>query len=59
MIDLLAAELGVTPNARRMWRARGHVPPRWHLLLLQAAQKRGIEINPRDLLAPIQQKRRA
>lgn len=57
LIDLLAAELGVTANARRMWLARGVVPARWHLRLLTAAERRGIDLRARDLMEPLERQR--
>ena len=44
LIDDLAAELGVDPNVRRVWRQR-HVPHKWRLPILLRAEKQGLRLN--------------
>jgi hypothetical protein len=39
-VDTLAAELGVSAEARRKWRERDTVPHRWRLPILQRAAGR-------------------
>jgi uncharacterized protein YjcR len=43
IIDEIAAELGVKPNTRRMWRARGRVPFKRQLDILDAAQRKRVK----------------
>lgn len=50
-IDPLAEELGVSGEARRKWRKRETVPGGWHLLLLDKARKRGVELSDDELLS--------
>jgi hypothetical protein len=49
LIDLLAADLGVSEEARKKWRQRGAVPHKWRLPLIDLAAKRGIIISQSDL----------
>jgi nicotinic acid mononucleotide adenylyltransferase len=51
LIDLLAAELGVSDEARKKWRQRGAVPHKWRLAILELATKRGVRISKSDLAA--------
>lgn len=39
-IDKIAAELGIKPNTRRMWRARGRVPFKRQLDILEVAARK-------------------
>ena len=43
-IDRLAADLGVDENTRRVWRQR-HVPYKWRLPIIRAAERQGIKID--------------
>jgi len=45
IIERLAREIGASGPVRRKWRERRSVPHRWRLPLLEAAEKRGIEID--------------
>ena len=49
-IDALAAELGVSYEARMKWRQRGHVPGKWHLRLMRLAERKGIRLTSAHLL---------
>ena len=40
LIELLALQLKVKPNAVRQWRSRKTVPHRWRLPILKAAKGR-------------------
>lgn len=47
VLDIAAAE-GVTANALKKWRKRGKVPGKYHMQLLEAAQKQGLQLSSRD-----------
>lgn len=47
VLDIAAAE-GVTANALKKWRKRGKVPGKYHLQLVEAAQKKGLQLSSRD-----------
>lgn len=53
-IDSLADELVGTDakarNTRRMWRARGRVPARFHAPMMELAGRRGVTIKASDFL---------
>ena len=49
-VDRLAAELGVPPATRKKWRQRKAVPGRWHLRLVNLAERRGEELSVRRLM---------
>lgn len=51
LINLLAAELGVSDEARKKWRQRGAVPHKWRLPILDLAAKRRVPILQSDLEA--------
>lgn len=48
-IDQIAADLRVTEEARRKWRARGAVPHRWRIPVLAEAGKRGVLLTIADM----------
>jgi hypothetical protein len=48
----VAAILGITPNAIRMWTRRGHIPGYQQVALWDAAIKRRIRTKPEDFKAP-------
>ncbi len=50
-IDPLAAELGVSVEARRKWRERAIVPAYLHLKLLRLAPEREIPLSEEELLS--------
>ena len=58
-IDPLAAELGVSVEARRKWRERGIVPSRLHLKMLRLAPERGVQLSEDELLSTTSQGRAA
>jgi len=39
--DLATEQLGVSSEALRKWRFRGHVPHKWRIPLIEAAQATG------------------
>ena len=45
-IESTAKELGVSDEAFRKWKIRGHVPGKWHLAILATARGR---VQPHDL----------
>lgn len=47
VLDIAAAE-GVTANALKKWRQRGKVPGKYHMQLVEAAQKQGLQLSSRD-----------
>jgi transposase-like protein len=47
VLEIAAAE-GVTANALKKWRKRGKVPGKYHLQLVEAAQKKGLQLSSRD-----------
>lgn len=59
VLDIAAAE-GVTANALKKWRKRGKVPGKYHMQLLEAAQKQGLSLSIRDfgITAPKAAKKR-
>jgi hypothetical protein len=44
--DLATERLGVSSEALRKWRFRGHVPHKWRIPLIEAAQAAGRYISP-------------
>lgn len=61
VLDIAAAE-GVTANALKKWRKRGKVPGKYHMQLVEAAQKQGLQLSSRDFgvgAPPKSKKRRA
>jgi bifunctional DNA-binding transcriptional regulator/antitoxin component of YhaV-PrlF toxin-antitoxin module len=46
VIERIAATLGVRRDTRRKWRARGKVPARWHLPILDRAKAEALELDP-------------
>ncbi len=55
-IDRLAAELGVPAATRKKWRQRKAVPGRWHLRLVNLAERRGEQLSVRRLMNGVDQK---
>lgn len=47
VVDDIAAELGVKPEARAKWRQR-HVPPEWRIKITQALMSRGVPVSLSD-----------
>jgi hypothetical protein len=44
LVDEIAAEEGVNKEARRKWRERGGVPPKWHIPFIQKLTDKGIDV---------------
>lgn len=40
----------LTPKAVFMWTRRGHIPGRWHLRLMDFANRRGLSLSASELL---------
>ena len=51
-VFVLAQKRGVTLAACRKWQARGFVPGKWHLPLLEEAESDGVSLTRDDLLNP-------
>ncbi len=52
VLDIAAAQ-GITVNAIKKWRQRGKVPGKYHLQLIEAGQRQGLQLSGRDFgIAP-------
>ncbi|MGI9485446.1 MAG: carph-isopro domain-containing protein [Geminicoccaceae bacterium] len=41
----------LTPKAVFMWTKRGHIPGRWHLRLMDLAERTGVSLSANELLS--------
>jgi hypothetical protein len=48
-IDQIAERLGVKDEARRKWRARGAVPHRWRLPIIEESAAAGVDLSAADM----------
>lgn len=53
MIQVLALQLGIKPVTVRRWRDRGHVPHKWRIPLIKAAQQCRVVLDERDFEFPV------
>jgi hypothetical protein len=51
VIEQLAPEAGITAEAIRKAKERKRVPYRWHHVLMDIAQRKGVELQLKDLAA--------
>ena len=60
VLEIAAAE-GVTRDTLKKWRMRGKVPGKWHMQLLEAARKQGLQLSSRDfgIVSPPKPRKRA
>lgn len=52
----LASEFEVSPKAVEQWGRRDRIPGKYHLLLLDLAERQGVALTPTDLLSTTRRK---